>query len=130
MAVSVRIFIFLLGVSLFILILEMVRRRKFREELSLIWLIIGFGLILSSFADRIIDPIAFRLGVSYPPVLILLVIFFLLIFAMLYFSVVVSDLKSKNKELSQKFALLEYKISGLHKERPDPLKDQTRRSIT
>lgn len=111
MGISIRIFILLTGIFLFIVILELVRRRKFREELSLIWLIIGFGLILSSFADRIIDPLAFRLGISYPPVLILLVIFFLLVLAMLYFSIVVSDLKSKNKELSQKIALMEYKLS-------------------
>jgi hypothetical protein len=109
-----------MGVSLFIVILELVRRRKFREELSLIWLIIGFVLILSSFADRIIDPLAFRLGVSYPPVLILLVIFFLLVVAMLYFSIVVSDLKSKNKELSQKFALMEYKLSKFSGKAADP----------
>ena len=117
MAVSVRIFIFVMGVSLFIVILEMVRRRKFREELSIIWLIIGCGLILSSFADRIIDPLAFRLGISYPPVLILLVVSFLFVLAMLYFSIVVSDLKSKNKELSQKIALMEYKIGKFYQKK-------------
>jgi hypothetical protein len=110
---GIRIGIFLIGVFLFIVILELVRRKKFREELSLIWLIIGIGLVLSSFADRIIDPIAFRLGISYPPALVFVLIFFMLVFAMLYFSLVISDLKSKNKELSQKMALLEYRVSRL-----------------
>jgi hypothetical protein len=40
MAFSVRGFIFLIGIFLFILILELVRRKKFREELSIIWLFI------------------------------------------------------------------------------------------
>jgi hypothetical protein len=110
-------FIFLTGVFLFIVILDLVRRRKFREDLSLVWLIIGIGLILSSFADRIIDPLAFSLGVSYPPVLVFLMIFFLLVVAMLYFSMIVSDLKSKNKELSQKVALMEYKLSRVHQDK-------------
>jgi hypothetical protein len=112
-----------MGIFLFIVILELVRRKKFREELSLIWLMIGIGFILSSFADRIIDPLAFRLGISYPPALVFMLIFFLLVFAMLYFSLVVSDLKSKNKELSQKMALLEYRVSKLTQEETSAAKD-------
>ncbi|MBE0425210.1 MAG: DUF2304 domain-containing protein [Nitrospirae bacterium] len=117
MAFSVRIFILLIGISLFILIFELVRRKKFREELSLIWLIIGLGLILSSFADLIIDPLAIRLGVHYPPVLVFLVIFFILVFATLYFSLILSDLKSKTKELGQKMALIEYELDKIIKDK-------------
>jgi len=67
MTFSLRLFIFIFGLLLFITIFELVRRKKFREELSLGWLLVGLGLILSSFADLIIDPIAFKLGISYPP---------------------------------------------------------------
>lgn len=111
MAFSVRVFIFLAGMFLFMVILELVRRKKFREELSLVWLLIGVLFILSSFADLIIDPVAKALGINYPPVLVFMVVFFFLVLAILYFSIVVSDLKSKNKELSQKIALMEYKIN-------------------
>ena len=113
MGFGIRMGILLVGIVLFMVIFELVRRKKFREELSIIWLVTGIGLILSSFADRIIDPIAFRLGVTYPPALVFVLIFFLLLFAMLYFSLVVSDLKSKNKEMSQKIALLEYRVSRI-----------------
>ena len=123
MALSIRVGILLIGIFLFIVILDLVRRKKFREELSLIWLMIGIGLILSSFADRIIDPLAFRLGISYPPSLVFMLIFFLLVLAMLYFSLVVSDLKSKNKELSQKMALLEYRVSRIAQEEASAAKD-------
>jgi hypothetical protein len=113
LAFSIRMGILLMGIFLFIVILDLVRRKKFREELSLIWLVIGVSLMLSSFADIVIDPLAFRLGVKYPPALVFVLIFFMLVSAMLYFSLVVSDLKSKNKELSQKIALLEYRVSGI-----------------
>jgi len=53
------------------------------------------------------------MGISYPPVLVFVIISFLLVLALLYFSVVGSDLKGKNKELSQKIALMEYKLSIL-----------------
>lgn len=117
MSLSVRIFIFILGILLFFTILELVRRKKFREELSIIWLLIGIGLILSSFADFIIDPLASKFGISYPPALIFLLIFFLLALAILYFSLVVSDLKNKNKELSQKIALMEFKLGKLYQKK-------------
>jgi hypothetical protein len=117
LAISIRMFIFMTGVFLFVVILDLIRRRKFREDLSLVWIVIGIGLILSSFADRIIDPLAFSLGVSYPPVLVFLMIFFLLVIAMLYFSTIVSDLKSRNKELCQKVALMEYKLSRVYQEK-------------
>lgn len=125
MALGIRIGILFMGIVLFMVILELVRRKKFREELSLIWLVIGIGLMLSSFADRVIDPLAFRLGIKYPPALVFVVIFFMLVFAMLYFSLVVSDLKSKNKELSQKIALLEYKVSEVQQETSKMQKNET-----
>ncbi|MEW6570844.1 MAG: DUF2304 domain-containing protein [Nitrospirota bacterium] len=113
MGFSVRLFILVMGFLVFMIIFELVRKRRFREELSLIWLVIGVGLIFSSFADRIIDPLAFKLGIKYPPALIFLIVFFLLTLTTLYFSIVLSDLKSKNKELIQKIALLEYRVNKL-----------------
>ncbi len=117
MAFSVRIMILLIGLFIFLFILELVRRKKFREELSLIWIIIGIGLIFGSFADRIIDPVASKIGIHYPPVLVFLLIFFLLIITTLYFSFVLSDLKSKIKEMAQKMALMEYKIENFNKKK-------------
>jgi hypothetical protein len=116
---GVRLFILLFGVLLFITTFELVRRKKFREELSLGWLLVGLGLMLSSFADLIIDPLAFKLGISYPPALAFIIVVLLLVLVMLYFSIAVSDLKSRNKELSQKIALMEYKLSKLYKEKED-----------
>lgn len=107
------------GISLFVTILQLVRRRKLREELSLVWLVIGFGLILASVADLIIDPLAFKLGMSYPPMLVFVIVFFFFVLVLLYFSVIVSDLKTKNKELSQKIALMEYKLGKLCDEKSD-----------
>lgn len=119
MTFGVRLFIFLSGVILFITIFELVRRGKFREELSLFWLLIGISLILSSFADRLIDPLAFKLGISYPPALAFIIVVFLFVLVVLCFSISVSDLKSKNKELSQKIALMEYRLSRLQEEKEE-----------
>ena len=119
MRFGVRVLIFILGMLLFIMIFELVRRKRFREELSVIWLLMGLGLILSSFADLIIDPIAKKLHIGYPPALVFVLMSFLFILVILYFSIVVSDLKGKNKELSQKIALIEFKLGKVYKEKEE-----------
>jgi hypothetical protein len=117
MTFGIRLVIFLFGFFFFLTIFELVRRRKIREDLSIGWLLVGLGLVLSSFADKIIDPLAFRLGIHYPPAFAFVLVVLLLVVVMLYFSIVVSDLKSRNKELSQKIALIEYKLNRLQEEK-------------
>ncbi len=117
MTLGVRVLLFLFGLLLFVMIFDLVRRNRFREELSIGWLLVGGASMFTAFADLIIDPIAFRLGVRYPPALAFVILVVLPVFVVLYFSVVVSDLKSQNKELSQKMALMEYKLLELSKER-------------
>ncbi|KPK30877.1 MAG: hypothetical protein AMK70_13300 [Nitrospira bacterium SG8_35_1] len=113
MSINIRIAIFIMGMILFLGIFELVRKRKFREELSIIWLIVGVGLILTPFADFIIDPLSIMLGIHYPLALVIVIIAILFVFVMLYFSLVVSDLRTQNKELIQKMALMEYELENM-----------------
>jgi len=115
MSLQVRVVIFLMGLGLFALVFGLVRRGRFREELSVVWLLIGLTVMLSSGADLVLDRLASRLGVSYPPVLVFVMVFFVLVFGFLYFSVVASDLKSNLKELAQQTALLEHELKQLSK---------------
>ncbi len=113
MSFQVRIIIFLMGFGLFALVFGLVRKGRFREELSIVWLLIGMTVMLSSGADLVLDRVASKLGISYPPVLVFLLVFFVLVFGFLYFSVVASNLKSNLKELAQQTALLEHEIKRL-----------------
>ncbi|HXX57120.1 MAG TPA: DUF2304 domain-containing protein [Thermodesulfovibrionales bacterium] len=110
MSFGLRVTIFLLGLTLFLIIFEMVRRKKFREEISIAWFVVGIALMASSVADIVVDPLARKLGIGYPPALVFVWVIFFLILALIYFSYVISDLKGKVKELSQKVALLEYEL--------------------
>jgi hypothetical protein len=112
MSFGMRIMLFVFGVILFAIIFELVRRRRFREELSIAWFWVAVVLMASSIADKIIDPFARRLGIGYPPALVFAWIVFCLILALIYFSSVISDLKGKIKELSQKIALLELEMEN------------------
>jgi hypothetical protein len=114
MPFGMRVIIFALGMILFGIIFELVRRGRFREELSIAWFAVGILLMASSVADRIVDPLARKLHIGYPPALIGTWIIFCLIIALLYFSAVISDLKGKIKELSQKIALMELEMTNGH----------------
>src|SRR5512147_177293 len=112
MSLGIRIILLGMGLILFIAIFELVRRKRFREELSITWFAVAIALMASSVADKVIDPFAKRLGIGYPPALVFAWIIFCLILALLYFSSVISDLTGKINELSQKIALLESELDG------------------
>lgn len=110
MSLSARIIILLAGLGLFTVVFELVRRKRFREELSIMWLLLAIIIASGSVMDLIIDPLAKRLGIFYPPALVFMLVIIVLIISFFYFSLVTSDLKSKVKELTQKIALLEFEI--------------------
>lgn len=119
MSLEFRLIITGCGILLFILIFALVRSGKLREELSISWFLIALALMFSSIADFIIDPLALRLKISYPPALVFAFFLFLLVLAFLYFSVVISGLKGKVKELTQKIALIEFEMQDKYRKNKD-----------
>ncbi|MBF0520096.1 MAG: DUF2304 domain-containing protein [Nitrospirae bacterium] len=117
MSTGSRLLIVVLGVILFAIIFELVRRRKFREEHSLLWFIVSICIISGAFLDDVVNRMAMFLGVGYPPVIVLVFLTVLLILSLMYFSIIISDLKGKIKELNQKIAFLEYEIKKDDKEK-------------
>lgn len=110
MSLSARIIILAAGLGLFIFIFELVRKKRFREELSIMWLLLSLIIAAGSVIDIIIDPLAKKLGIYYPPALVFMLLIMVLIISFFYFSLITSDLKSKVKELTQKVALLEFEL--------------------
>ncbi len=111
MSIGARFFILVTGIVLFIVVFELVRKKRFREELSIIWLFFAIIVALGSVIDVIVDPLARLLHIYYPPALVFVVITMFLIASLLYFSLITSDLKSKVKELTQKVAILEFELN-------------------
>jgi hypothetical protein len=111
MSFAIRLFILIVGLGLFILVFELVRKKKLREELSIVWLVVSIIVALGSVLDKIIDPVAKMLKIHYPPVFAFMLVILILIISQLYFSIVTSDLKDKVKKLTQQIALLEFEIN-------------------
>lgn len=115
-----RITLIGLGISIggLLLVLELVRRRKLREDYSLLWFATAVSLIILSASRPLLDQFAAMIGiVTYPPAALFLVAIVFTLFILLHFSTVLSKLTRENKEMAQQVALLRWEL------------DETRRSL-
>lgn len=101
------------AVLIALFVLELVRKRKLREEYSLVWLlaIICLGTLA---CDRpLVAKIANVVGISYAPAALFVAGFAAGFFLLLHFSVAISRLMECNKRLTQEIGLLTVKVEEL-----------------
>lgn len=106
MPIRLKVFVVLIGLTIFVGIIELVRQRKLREEYSFIWLVTGFVFVILAVYGDILSWISQFLEISIP---VNTLFFFALIFVMLlclYFSLRISTLTTQVKNLAQQIALL------------------------
>ncbi|MDQ4149700.1 MAG: DUF2304 domain-containing protein [Actinomycetota bacterium] len=87
-------------------IVALVRRRQLRAKYSMLWLSLGAGMILLAASPKLLDNIASRLGVLYPPAILFLLAIVLLITVSVHFSWELSRLEDRIRSLAQEVALL------------------------
>ncbi len=112
---SLRIQILAIVACFFIIffIISLIRKRKLREEYSIMWLIGSSVLIIFAIWRDLLDIIAKAVGVYYAPAILLLVILFFGILMFLHITVVISKQTDQNKNMAQEIALLKNKIETL-----------------
>ena len=113
MPIRNRVVALCVSIGLMLLIIELVRRRKFREEYSWLWLLTVSTILLLTVWFDLLRWITFLIGAIIPSSTIFMLAFLFLIFISLHFSVVISRLTNRNIELSQRYALLELDLNEL-----------------
>lgn len=106
-----------LSIGLLVMVLTSVRRAHIRVEYSVAWLTSAVVLLILSRNGRLLSWIAELIGVDSPPVALLLLMLCVFVIVFYRFSLRVSDLKDANIALTQKIAILEYKLQELHEDR-------------
>ena len=101
------------AVLLLALVLELVRRRKLREEYALFWLVACLALIGLAIWRDSLNVIGRVLGTVLPMSALFGVGFFLIFLILLHFSTVLSDLWHQNKQLAKEASLLEDAVRQL-----------------
>ena len=104
------------GIMMLLLVIELVRRRKLREEYSWLWLMTGAVILLLSLWFDLLKWMTHQVGAITPSSTIFLFAFLFLILISLHFSVVISKLTNQNKELAQRYAILELELNELKKQ--------------
>ena len=97
-------------------VISLIRKRKLREEYSILWIVGGLVLIVFSIWRGLVDIIADMAGVAYAPAVLFLIGIFFAVLMFLHFTVVISRQTDQNKALAQEIALLRNRIRELEKE--------------
>ena len=96
----------LASATLLLYILEMVRRRKLREEYSILWLAGGVIMLLFSLKKELLEWASDAAGIYYPPSFLFLIGMLFILLILIHFSITISKLYQMNKKMAQEIALL------------------------
>ncbi|MAU09386.1 MAG: hypothetical protein CL607_06170 [Anaerolineaceae bacterium] len=102
-----------LSIVALLVVLELVRRRKLREEYSLLWLFTAAVMLIVSIWRDLLHGLSKLVGIAYPPNLLFLLAILLMLFILLYYSIIITRLTHENKTIAQDVALLRYEIEQL-----------------
>jgi hypothetical protein len=92
---------------LLLIVLELVRQRRFLERYALLWLFSAFVLLGLAIWRDALEVIANALGIIYPPNALFVIAGGFVLVLLLHFSLAVSRLSEQSKVLAQRQALLE-----------------------
>ena len=102
-----QVFVVILGLIMFFGIIELVRRRKLKEEYSFIWLITGFFFVLFAVWSDILVIVSQILGIALPVNTLFFMAIIFIFLLCLYFSLRISALSKQVKNLAQQLAMLQ-----------------------
>ena len=103
------------SLGLLIFIIELTRKRKIREQYAVVWLALGFLVLVFSVFTKMLDFLAHVVGIHYAPsLLIILIIYFGMVLG-IHFTLVISRLAENDKRLIQEMGLLKKRVEDLEK---------------
>ena len=108
-----KIAMIIICISIFILILDLVRRRKLREEYSWLWLLTSAALFVLVIQYSWLELITEAMGAVLPTTTLFIGALVFLMFLSIQFSVRISKLTDQVKNMVQENALLREKIEEI-----------------
>ncbi len=110
MPIRQKIVAVIIAVSIFVIIVELVRRRKLKEEYSWLWLLTGFGIFILTFRYELLVNISQLIGAVVATSTLFFFALMFLILICLQFSVSITKLEDRTKNLAQELAILKNRI--------------------
>ncbi len=101
-----KIFALMVGITIFFIILELVRRKKLQEDYSWLWLITGFGIIVLAVWYDFLVYITKLIGAVLPTTTLFLFALLFLMLIMIHFSIKISSLTGQLRILTQELSII------------------------
>ncbi|MDD5793395.1 DUF2304 domain-containing protein [Clostridium sp. HCP1S3_B4] len=114
-----RIFFTILSLIFSVLVICKVRKRRFFEKDSFMWLIGCFVMLILGLFPTIVIRFANIIGIEYAPSLLFLVAIVFAMFLLFRYSQEVSKLKEETKELGERIVVLEKLLDEKQNEKKD-----------
>ncbi len=96
-------------------VLYLIRKRSIKEEYSLLWLFFCVVFIVFSIWRDGLDQLARLIGVAYAPAALFFIFLLAILMILIEFSIIISKLSDKIKNLAQEIGILKMEIEKLKK---------------
>lgn len=100
--------------ALFLLmVLELVRRKRLKEQYSLLWLFTSFIILVLAIWRDLLEFLAGLLRIAYPPSLLFIAGIAFSFALVLHYSVIISRLSNQNVRLAQEVGILHKELKEI-----------------
>jgi hypothetical protein len=113
MELRLQILVILVSLSMILVVLELIRRGRLREEHSLVWLAGACVILVLAIFRGSLNVLASFLGISYAPSMVFMVGLVMVAVIQLVQTVAISRLTVQNRDLAQLVAILQWHIRNL-----------------
>jgi hypothetical protein len=113
--------------ALFLLVFELVRRRRLMERYALLWLFSTVVLLGLAVWKHLLEEVASAIGIFYAPSALFVVAFGFILAILLHFSLVISRLAEQTKVLAQRVGLLQQRLDLVEGRTEARLEDEDER---
>jgi hypothetical protein len=125
---KIQAFAIITSILIFFLLLYLIRKKRIKEEFSLLWLFFGIVFIVFSIWRAGLDFVAGIAGIDYAPAAMFLLFMLAFFFILIEFSIIISRLSDRNKNITQEIGLLKMELRNIKAriDKIDEAEDQTK----
>lgn len=105
-------FFIIIALIFIIYVFNMINKKNFSIKESVFWMAGAIGVLILSIFPKLIDKIALKLNISYPPSLLFLVSIIFLLFINFRNTQKIAKQNDKIIELAQRCSILEFEIDN------------------
>lgn len=131
MGLRIQILAILVTGGLFVVVFELVRRRRLMERYALLWLFASAILLVLAVWRGLLNEVAHAVGIYYAPSALFVIAFGFILVLLLHFSLVISRLSEQNKVLAQRLGMLQRQVDEQERRADAPVRaDENARQLT